>query len=525
MSRSFGTEDSHPWFGGTSTNPVSLFGRNEPPSRFPDNLRPEGYDEYFDPPLEIKYECPICLLGLREPVQTICGHRFCRGCILRSIRDAGPKCPVDNVHLDEWQLHPDNFAKREMLNHLVFCRLKKHYECPWKGPLSKLQDHLEECDFFDVSCPKNCGKEFQRKDLEKHLEDDCPNRTIPCSFCAEEILWNSMENHLVDCPQYPLSCEKCGKENIPRNEMQDHNEKECPRAELKCPFSVVGCQFEGTRPAVDKHVKDKMFIHLTDLTKEFGALKIEQPGYQAAKSRSRRTRGGVEAQEQANEGLLPNNLATLCQQQQTEIDLLRGQVNEMTALMGSLERRLNESHLRVETPLQELTMRFNRQETRAFEFEGRVCNGSYIWRIENYRQRRQDAINGIATAVHSPAFYTSLYGYKLCLRINLNGVDSGVGRYIALFVHMMQGDYDSILEWPFTGRITLTILDQSEGTEFRQHISESLIAKPNLLAFQRPTAPRNYKGYGYVEFAPIEHIRDPQYIKNNTMLVRIQIDH
>ncbi|XP_015777902.1 PREDICTED: TNF receptor-associated factor 6-like isoform X5 [Acropora digitifera] len=443
MSRSFGTEDSHPWFGGTSTNPVSLFGRNEPPSRFPENLRPEGYDEYFDPPLENKYECPICLLGLREPVQTICGHRFCRGCILRSIRDAGPKCPVDNVHLDEWQLHPDNFAKREMLNHLVFCRLKKQYECPWKGPLSKLEDHLEGCDFVAVSCPKNCGKEFQRKDLKEHLEDDCPNRTIPCSYCAEQILWNSMENHFEDCPQYPLSCEKCGKENIPRNEMQDHNEKECPRAELKCPFSVVGCAFEGTRPAVDKHVQDKMFSHLTDLTKEFRALKIE----------------------------------------------------------------------------------FNRQETKALEFEGRVCNGSYIWRIENYRQRRQDAINGVATALHSPAFYTSLYGYKLCLRINLNGVDSGVGRYIALFVHMMQGDYDSILEWPFTGRITLTILDQSEGTEFRQHISESLIAKPNLLAFQRPTAPRNYKGYGYVEFAPIEHIRDPQYIKNNTMLVRIQIDH
>ena len=27
-------------------------------------------------------------------------------------------------------------------------------------------------------------------------------------------------------------------------QMPDHNEKECPRAELKCPFSVVGCQFE-----------------------------------------------------------------------------------------------------------------------------------------------------------------------------------------------------------------------------------------------------------------------------------------
>ena len=86
MSLSFGTEDSPSCFEGTSTNSVSLFGRNEPPSRFPEKLRSEGYDEYFDPPLENKYECPICLLGLREPVQTICGHRFCRGCILRSIR-------------------------------------------------------------------------------------------------------------------------------------------------------------------------------------------------------------------------------------------------------------------------------------------------------------------------------------------------------------------------------------------------------------------------------------------------------
>jgi len=27
-------------------------------------------------------------------------------------------------------------------------------------------------------------------------------------------------------------------------QMQEHNEKECPSAELKCPFNVVGCPFE-----------------------------------------------------------------------------------------------------------------------------------------------------------------------------------------------------------------------------------------------------------------------------------------
>ena len=45
----------------------------------PEEPRSEGYDEYFDPPLESKYECLICLLGLTKLVQTSCGHRVYRG--------------------------------------------------------------------------------------------------------------------------------------------------------------------------------------------------------------------------------------------------------------------------------------------------------------------------------------------------------------------------------------------------------------------------------------------------------------
>ena len=111
---------------------------------------------------------------------------------------------------------------------------------------------------------------------------------------------------------------------------------------------------------MDEHVKDKMLSHLMDLTKEFEALKIERPGHQAPKSLSRRTRGGIEAQEQASQDVLLVNLATLCQQQQTEIDRLRGLVNEMTGVVKRLERRLNDSRMKVETPLQELTVRLVR---------------------------------------------------------------------------------------------------------------------------------------------------------------------
>lgn len=42
--------------------------------------REEGYDYEFIIRDE-KYDCPICLLVLREPQQTTCGHRFCKNCI------------------------------------------------------------------------------------------------------------------------------------------------------------------------------------------------------------------------------------------------------------------------------------------------------------------------------------------------------------------------------------------------------------------------------------------------------------
>ncbi len=40
-----------------------------------------GHDEIFDPPVSEDYKCPICIMVLRNPVQTLCGHRFCADCI------------------------------------------------------------------------------------------------------------------------------------------------------------------------------------------------------------------------------------------------------------------------------------------------------------------------------------------------------------------------------------------------------------------------------------------------------------
>ena len=108
-------------------------------------------------------------------------------------------------------------------------------------------------------------------------------------------------------------------------------------------------------------------------------------------------------------------------------------------------------------------------------------------------------------------------------RVIFNGDDTGCGSHLSLFVHMMESEMDDTLEWPFSGRFFLSILDQRDDGEYKRHISKTLVTRPNLLAFQRPTTPRNHKGYGYVEFAHLETLQERQYVKNDCLLVQVQV--
>ena len=152
--------------------------------------------------------------------------------------------------------------------------------------------------------------------------------------------------------------------------------------------------------------------------------------------------------------------------------------------------------------------------------EARTCNGNYVWRITDFQQRRQDARNEVKTALFSPAIYSHMHGYKFCVRLHINGVDDGAGSHVSLFVHVLQGEFDHRLSWPFSGAITLSILDQSHD---RNDVSKTVVTSPNLLAFQQPTATCHYIGCGFQQFAPIGEVCAPRYIKNDTMLVRIDI--
>ena len=77
-------------------------------------------------------------------------------------------------------------------------------------------------------------------------------------------------------------------------------------------------------------------------------------------------------------------------------------------------------------------------------------NGMSLWKMPQFSQRMEDARSGKYTSIFSLPFYSSRYGYKMCLRLYILGDGIGKSTHMSLFFVVMKGEFDAILQWPFT---------------------------------------------------------------------------
>ena len=69
---------------------------------------------------------------------------------------------------------------------------------------------------------------------------------------------------------------------------------------------------------------------------------------------------------------------------------------------------------------------------------------------------------------YSPPFTTSPQGYKLCIVVYANGFGIGEGSHLSIYACVMKGQQDDHLQWPFTGTITIELLNWLEDEEHRK---------------------------------------------------------
>ena len=136
---------------------------------------------------------------------------------------------------------------------------------------------------------------------------------------------------------------------------------------------------------------------------------------------------------------------------------------------------------------------------------------------DSYR-RRHEARTGQVVSLYSPPFYTSRDGYKLCLRLYLNGDGPARGSHLAFYITLMRGEFDSICKWPFKKTVTLALLDQNMNC----HVIQSFRPDPRLSSFQHPRNEMNIAS-GCPMFASLSVLSGSSYVKDNTMFLKCWI--
>lgn len=79
----------------------------------------------------------------------------------------------------------------------------------------------------------------------------------------------------------------------------------------------------------------------------------------------------------------------------------------------------------------------------------------FVWRIDNVKTRIAKA-----EILHSDAFYTKQYGYKLKAQVCFKGFADGKWHHLSVAFKLIPGEYDGLLEWPFPLSVTFTLYDQ-----------------------------------------------------------------
>ena len=145
-------------------------------------------------------------------------------------------------------------------------------------------------------------------------------------------------------------------------------------------------------------------------------------------------------------------------------------------------------------------------------------DGTMIWKIPQFAQRMVDAQSGKYTSIFSLPFYTSRYGYKLCLRLYILGDGIGKGTHMSLFFVVMRGEFDTILQWPFTYKVTFCLLNHNGGKD----IVDSFLPDPMSSSFKKPKTDMNVAS-GCPRFVSISDVKSGGFVADDSIFIKAKV--
>ncbi|NWR89570.1 TRAF2 factor, partial [Furnarius figulus] len=517
---------------------------NSSPPGSLDLNQPGFAKEILGTKLEVKYLCSDCKNILRRPFQAQCGHRYCSYC-LKKIISAGPQkcasCIQEGIYeegisiLETSSAFPDNAARREVESLPAVCI---NSGCTWKGTIKEYEVKAKARLAMSASCFPLCLGKAQRV-VSRHLTSSSSS-PVGLLFLEDKYLMSILSQaHDEICPEFPLTCEGCGKK-IPREKFRDHV-KTCGRSKVPCRFEPVGCAEVVENEKLLEHESKCLVEHLYMLLSSVLSLKAAAGDLKPlpALPSSQNNSPLLAANLLCSESELSRSLELLGRCEALErktvtfeniVCVLNREVERvsLTAEAYSRQHRLDQEKIEtLSNKVRQLERSIGLKDLAMAEMEEKIRNmeastydGVFIWKITEFARKRQEAITGRSPAIFSPAFYTSKYGYKMCLRVYLNGDGTGRGTHLSLFFVVMKGPNDALLRWPFNQKVTLMLLDQNN----REHIIDAFRPDVTSSSFQRPVTEMNIAS-GCPLFCPVSVMEAKNsYVRDDAIFIKAIVD-
>ena len=132
-----------------------------------------------------------------------------------------------------------------------------------------------------------------------------------------------------------------------------------------------------------------------------------------------------------------------------------------------------------------------------------------------------DARSGKYTSIFSLPFYSGHNGYKMCLRLYILGNGIGKGTHMSLFFVVMKGEYDAILQWPFTHKVSFRLFNQRQ--RHGRDIVDVFQPDPLSSSFQRPKTDMNVAS-GCPRFVSLTELNQGGFIVDDTIFIKVKVD-
>ncbi|XP_026513088.1 TNF receptor-associated factor 1 isoform X1 [Terrapene carolina triunguis] len=521
-----------------------------------------------------KYLCSSCNNVLKKAQQTLCGHRYCSACLSWVVRNnKNPICQKCNAEdpgtvnegslLTEERAFSDAAINKEISEFKVHCGIPG---CSWSDIMKNFEDHQSLCEYALIPCHTGCGQMVMRKKLADHLENGCVNNMTTCQKCKRRLSSNEYQKHMCEG-----NSSKEQKRIHTEGPSKEKNHSTPLNSKNGCRFSEIGCSFRGSKEKTKEHEKTAVGTHLMMLLQHIKQLRASLcpaggaangiiPHLATAESKVKglerkvsdlQLQGALEVSGDLEVDCFPSS--SVCEEEsilqrlvrEKVISELENKLHVFENIVAVLNKEVETSNLEIaafrrksgldQDVIQSLELKItelhrcltqkdaglSKLHKRLQSFEQASYDGVFLWKITDVNRKYHDSVTGRVVSLFSPAFYTAKYGYKVCLRIYLNGDGTGKGTHVSLFFVVMKGEYDALLPWPFKHKVTFMMLDQNN----REHVIDAFRPDLTSASFQRPVSDMNVAS-GCPMFLPLCKLQSPKYayVREDTLFLKCIIE-